>query len=157
MNSETLFPSLEEEIQDLYKKRLFLEIIKTGKTLKRSGLGLRLYHLAGFTDNNMYCEISSHISIKIPYLNLSLTKVLKFSKHNFNHKGQLTDKIMGQNMRKVFDKYLKDYYIYNHWSHVKVFFDPKKVACWSVLDNDLKLMYPNNHYVNKYGFIYYRK
>jgi tRNA G10 N-methylase Trm11 len=145
------------ELEDLYKKRLFLETIKNGRTPKRSGLGLRLYHLAGFTDN-IYCTVEPIKKLKRWDLKSHLTKALYYS--IFTHdsiRNKIKTNLESDKMLRVFQKYLKDFDTRFYSFRFSVSYDPTKVACWSELDNDLKLMYPKNHIVNDVGFIYYRK
>lgn len=155
MNIQSL---TEAEIQDIYKKKLFLETIKNGKTPRRSGLGSRLYNLAGYTDS-IYCNIESNMPVKYFQTKPNLTKVLCYNRNSYNGSNMinLAPKLTSDKMVQVFEKYLKEYYIHRHWNYIMVLFDPSKVACWSIMDNDLKLMYPKNHMVNKHGFVFYRK
>ena len=77
MNIQSL---TEAEIQDIYKKKLFLETIKNGKTPRRSGLGTRLYNLAGYTDS-IYCNIESNMPVKYFKAKPNLTKVLCYNRN----------------------------------------------------------------------------
>jgi hypothetical protein len=70
--------------------------------------------------------------------------------------GVIDDHLFSNNMKNVFEKYLKDYTLIRHWNYIFVYFDPKNTPSWAILDNDLKNMYPNNHRVDKRGFIYYK-
>lgn len=145
---------MDSNIQEEYKKRQFLNGIKNGHIKQRTGLARRLYHLAGFTGYVYGTKHKFECSE-----NPSLTERLNYSKTYFNNNGlqEITNDIVSDQMRLVFEKYLKEFVIEFHWCYIFVYFNPDNVCCWSTLDNDLKIMYPSNHYIDKKtGYVYYR-
>lgn len=149
-----------DNLEEVYRKRLFLQTIKNGKTPKRSGLGTRLYHLAGFKDF-VHCNIESIINnkyVKIAHPNLN--RVLHYS--TYQPFGSTLNKIQinlaSDEMHRTFQKYLKHFVIVARWgTQVLVYFDSEKVSSWAVLDEDLKSVHPKNYKVSKNGFVYYKK
>jgi len=150
---------MDSDIEEAYKKNQFIHAIKNdGKIPTRAGLGTRLYLLAGYTRNRPYCTLekcdaplSEHPDKE------SFNRRLCYSRQVYNMtSGVIDDHLFSNNMKNVFEKYLKDYALIRHWNYIFVYFDHKNTPSWAMLDNDLKLMYPNNHRVDKRGFIYYK-
>jgi hypothetical protein len=149
---------MESDLEENYKKNAFIHAIKTGKVPARSGLGSRLYLLAGFSHDRVpYCTLENCDFPKEYPDKTNLTKRLAYNRYVYSIKeSSFDDAISSKDMRNVFDKYLKDYEIIHHWNYIFVYFDPTNMPSWAVLDNDLKLKYPNNHRVDKRGFVYYK-
>jgi len=149
---------MDFEIEETYKKNQFIEAIKNGKIPTRSGLGSRLYLLAGYTRNRPYCTLETCNSPLVEHPDReSFTKRLSYSRHVYNmSNGTIDDHIFSKQMRNVLEKYLKQYALVHHWNYIFIYFDPKNTPSWAILDNDLKNMYPENHKIDKRGFVYYK-
>jgi hypothetical protein len=150
---------MDSEIEEIYKKNQFIHAIKNnGKVPNRSGLGGRLYLLAGYTQHRVYCTMEScNTPITGHLLDNTFTKRLSYSRYIYNlEKGTIDDHIHSKQMRDTFQKYLKEYVIVNHWNYIFVYFDPKNSPSWALMDNDLKSMYPYNYRVDKKGFVFYK-
>jgi hypothetical protein len=149
---------MESDLENEYKKKQFIHAIKTGKIPTRSGLGTRLYLLAGYTKNRPYCTLENCEPPLLEHPKKEhFTKRLCYSKHVYSmENGEIEKHLHSKDMINVFDKYLKNYEIVRHWAYVFVYFDPKNSPSWAILDEDLKNKYPNNYIVDKRGFIQYK-
>lgn len=150
---------MESNLEDIYKKNQFIHAIKNnGKVPTRSGLGGRLYLLAGYTQHRVYCTMEScNAPLTGNPLDYKFTKRLAYSRYIYNIKqGTIDDHINSKQMRDTFEKYLKEYEIVNHWNYIFVYFDPNNLPSWALMDNDLKIKYPNNYRVDKKGFVFYK-
>jgi len=156
---EDLIQQTNEEIADTYKKKLFLETIKNGKTPRRSGLGSRLYLLAGFT-GHIPCTMEPVYHKTFPAFKRHLTKVLRYPKTTYTwgkpRSWDLYKDLETPQMQNVFKKYLKDYYISSRATGYYVYFDPRVTESWGVLDADLLKVHPNKCKISNKGFIYFK-
>lgn len=150
---------MDSDIEDIYKKNQFIHAIKNnGKIPTRSGLGARLYLLAGYSQHRPYCTMENcDPPITGHALDHTFTKRLCYNRYIYKfEKGEIENHIFSNQMKDTFQKYLKEYSIYSHWNYIFVYFDPNNLPSWALLDNDLKRMYPNNYRVDKKGFVYYK-
>ena len=150
---------MNSDIEDIYKKNQFIHAIKNdGKLPTRSGLGSRLYLLAGYTRYRPYCTMEScNPPVTGDPLDHTFIKRLAYSRHVYKFgKEEIDNHIFSKSMRDTFQKYLKDYAIVGHWNYIFVYFDPNNIPSWAILDNDLKTMYPDNYRVDKKGFVFYK-
>lgn len=148
----------EQNLEQEYKKKLFLETIKTGKTPKRSGLGTRLFHLAGFTDNIACTVEPTNNTARMFNEHKHFTKCLRFSVLEgfaaFNNQKCYRDKLQSAAMHIAFKKYLKEFRVIRTSIYYMVYFDPRQVADWAILDADLLALYPKRCRIDKRGFVY---
>jgi len=148
---------MDSKIEEKYTKTLFLETIKTGKTPKRSGLGNRLYILGGNT-----AQILTTLQRNLnPPTQLKhqpeFSNRISFYINSWNYSSRtVVDYLYSQDMTNVFRKYLGDYHISRNYAYVFVYFKHDCIISWALLDEELKLKYPHNHRINKYGFVYHK-
>jgi hypothetical protein len=149
-----------------YNQVIFLETIKTGKTPKRSGLGYRLYLLAGFTDP-LYATVKKNVYVSKytfeDYTKVSINGLANrmeyyksfFNRHNTNN---FNKNLHSNEMQQIFQKYIGDHIIVSdRTNYISVYYKPNVVINWGQLDEDLLKKYPNNCKINKLGFVYYKQ
>jgi len=152
------------DCKDQYNKTLFLETIKTGRTPKRSGLGTRLYLLAGFT-NIVYTtckrnlKVKNYNSSKLQHVSVNgLTNRIEFSRNFYNpyYKHDVVSNLKSAKMHGVLERFLGEYYFETRIAYAFVYFKPDVEINWGELDHDLRIKYPNKTRVDKRGFVYYK-
>ena len=147
--------------KEKYNQVVFLETIKTGRAPKRSGLGSRLYLLAGFT-GPILCNSKKNVqpNKKIRDSKVSeYTSRLEFYKNIWTPMGihgKVVENLMSNNMKNVLTKYLGSHYLVNGSAYFYVYYKPDVVINWGQLDEDLRIMYPTKCRIDKRGFIYYK-
>ena len=154
--------------KEKYNQIIFLETIKTGKMPKRSGLGYRLYLLAGFTRPIM-ATCKKNIKIKkynfdqLNYVSIEgLTNRIEFYTgvvydvvlHNQN---SISKDLMSPQMETVFRKYLGLHRIVKNGPNTYVYYKPNVVINWGELDDHLQKMHPTKCRIDKRGFVYYKQ
>lgn len=148
---------MEYRLEDDYKKKQFIHALKTGKVPLRSGLGSRLYLLAGFNKSRPYCTLENcNPPLSENPDGIFFTKRLCYNKNVYTIPN-IVNNLCSKEMLDTFEKYLKNYTIVNHWAYIFVYFDPKNMPSWAVLDEDLKNKYPSNFKFDKRGFVQYKE
>ena len=141
-------------ITEEYKKKQFLNAIKTGRIAKRVGLGTRIFLLAGIDK-----KIPFSSRDKNPHkIKTELTHRLCYRRNTWQTSSHdIYDKLYSDKMKETLNKYMGDVVIESNWAFMFVYYNPDNVSCWSVLDHDLKMMYPSKTRIDKKtGYVYYK-
>jgi hypothetical protein len=143
---------MRNELQEKYNQTVFLETIKTGKIPKRSGLGGRIFLLAGI---KTIISSTCFKNVKPRYLHSLLTNKIVIYK-NYSSGYKLVEQITHPNVKSIITKYLGYHVIEYKPNTIEIFYDKDVIPNWALLDNDLKIMYPRNCRIDKRGFVYYK-
>jgi hypothetical protein len=151
------------DCKERYNQTVFLETIKMGREPKRSGLGYRLYLLAGFTTaitsiSKKNIKLKKYNFYKLEKVSVNkTTNRIEFYRHFYDpFSTNLVLDLKSEQMQKTLKKYLGTYLLEFRGAYAYVYYKPDVVINWGELDEDLKNKYPTKCRIDKRGFVYYK-
>lgn len=139
------------QVSEEYKKKQFLNAVKNGKKAIRRGLATRLFHLAGYVRSGYDLPWST---LRKTYKNEFDTLMEINTMGGYDGTSEYKHAaVQDINFHKILSLFLGKHDLLSNGYDYNLFYNKSKI-CWGILDEALKIAYPDNHKINENGFVY---
>ena len=137
-----------EEIDNAYKKKLFIEALKDGKLAQRRNLFKTIFYLAGHPRCFKWSST----------LDSDMHNYTKYCDISTGHVDNLKTILNSENLIFRLKRYLKNHFTMTKsrsfsFDRIQIYFNKEDVM-WSLIDHDLLAEHPLNTERRKNGFVY---